>query len=84
MATEGAVAANRAVGLKGDHPLWSRIIKNPDENTGPLACPFAHLLTTLSRPLAPHCLLRSRAPLRSLIRSLAHFAHSLARGKVNF
>ena len=38
----------------------------------------------LTRSLAPDCLLRSRPPLRSLIRSLAHFAHSLARGKVNY
>ena len=33
--------------------------------------------------LAPPCSLRSRAPLRSLVRSLAHFAHSLTRGTVN-
>ena len=42
-------------------------------STGPLARPFA-------RSLAPDCSLRSRPPLRSL----AHFTHSLARGKVNF
>ena len=34
-----------------------------------------------SRLRTPH---RSRPPLRSLVRSLAHLAHSLARGKVNF
>ena len=33
--------------------------------------------------LAPDCSLHSRPPLHSLVRSLAHFAHSLARGKVN-
>jgi len=41
-------------------------------------------LAPLTRSLAPDCSLRSRPPLRSLVRSLAHFAHSLARGKVNY
>ena len=41
------------------------------------------LLALLTRSLAPDCSLRSRPPLRSLVRSLAHFAHSLARGTVN-
>ena len=49
----------------------------------PLAHLFARLLAPLTRSLAPDCSLRSRPPLRSLVRSLAHFAHSLARGKVN-
>ena len=40
-------------------------------------------LAPLTRSLAPDCSLRSRPPLRSLVRSLAHFAHSLARGTVN-
>ena len=53
-------------------------------NTGPLARPFARSLAPLTRELAPDCSLRSRPPLRSLVHSLAHFAHSLARGKVNF
>ena len=44
---------------------------------------FAHSLAPLPRSLALDCSLRSRPPLRSLVRSLAHFAHSLARGKVN-
>ena len=81
-----------------DYPvLWSKTARNPDVSTGPLARPFAlslALLTRLHAPLtrshthltcslAPPCLLRSRDPLRSLIRLLAHFAHSLARGKVN-
>ena len=43
-------------------------------STGPLARLFV-------RSLAPDCSLRLRPPLRSLVRSLAHFAHSLARGK---
>ena len=64
--------------------LWSRTAKNTDCSTGPLARPFARSLAPLTRSLAPACSLRSRPPLRSLLRSLAHFAHSLARGKVNF
>ena len=55
--------------------LWSRKAKNTDCSTGPLAHPF-------TRSLAPHYSLRSRALLHSLVRWLAHFAHSLARGKV--
>ena len=43
---------------------WARIIKNPDCSTGPLACPFTHLLAPLIRSLAPHYSLRSCAPLR--------------------
>ena len=66
------------------YALWSEIKKNTDVRTGPLARPFARSLTPLTRPLAPDCSLCSRPPLRSLVRSLAHFAHSLARGKVNF
>ena len=57
--------------------LWSKIEKNTDIY-GPLAHPFARSLAPLTRSLAPDCSLRSRAPLRSL----AHFAHSLARGTV--
>ena len=57
--------------------------KNTDCSAGPLARPFAHSLAPLTRSLAPDYLLRSRPPLRSLVRSLAHFAHSLARGTVN-
>ena len=57
---------------------------NQDVSTGPLARPFTCSLTPLTRSLASDCSLRSRPPLRSLVRSLAHFAHSLARGKVNF
>ena len=64
------------------YALWARSTKNPDQRTGPLACPFARSLAPLSRSLAPHYLLRSRAPLRSLSRSLARFAQSLA-GTVN-
>ena len=64
-----------------DWALWSTIFKNPDESTGPLACPFACLLLTCL--LAPPSLLCSQAPLRSLVRLLTHFAHSLACGTVN-
>ena len=63
--------------------LWSMTTKNSDCSTGPLARPFARSLAPLTRSLAPDCSLRSRPPLRSPVRSLAHFAHSLARGTVN-
>ena len=56
---------------------------NRDVSTRPLARPFARSLAPLTRSLAPDCSLRSRPPLRSLVRSLAHFAHSLAHGTVN-
>ena len=62
--------------------LWARTTKN----TGPLARPFDGSLASFTRSLAPDCSLRSRTPLRSLVRSLArslaYFAHSLARGTV--
>ena len=64
--------------------LWARSAKNTHVCTGPLARPFARSLAPLTRSLALDCSLRSRPPLRSLVRSLTHFAHSLARGKVNF
>ena len=51
---------------------WSRITKNPDLSIGLLARPFARLLAPLTCSLAPPCLLCSRAPLHSLVRSLAH------------
>ena len=63
--------------------LWSITAKNTDRNTGPLARPFARSLAPLARSLAPDCSLRSRPPLRSLVRSLARFVHSLAHGTVN-
>ena len=66
-----------------DDELWSGTNKNQDVSTGPLARPFACLLVPLTRSLAPDCSLRSRPPLRSFICSLAHFAHSFARGTVN-
>ena len=64
--------------------LWSGTNKSRDVSTGSLAHPFARLLAPLTRSLAPDCSLRSRLALRSLVRALAHFAHSLARRKVNF
>ena len=42
---------------------------------------FACSLAPLTRSLAPDF---SHPPLRSLVRSLAHFAHSFAHGKVNY
>ena len=62
--------------------LWSITAKNTDCSTGPLARPFARWLAPLTHSLAPDCLLRSHPPLCSLVRSLAHFAHFLARGTV--
>ena len=50
-------------------PQWSRITKNPDVSTEPLACPFARSLAPLTHSLAPH-LLCYCAPLRSLTHSL--------------
>ena len=64
--------------------LWSGTNKNRDVNTGPIARPFALSLTPLTRLVAPDCSLHSRPLLRSLIRSLAHFADSRAHGKVNY
>ena len=63
--------------------LWSITAKNTDCSTGPLARLLAHSLAPLTHSLAPDCSLLSRPPLHSLVRSLAHLAHSLARGKVN-
>ena len=76
---------------KGFHPFcslspsqWGRTTNNRDVSTGPLARLFAHLLAPLTRLLIPDCLLCSRPLLRSLVCLLAHFAHSLAPGKVNY
>ena len=63
--------------------LWARMTKNTDWNTGPLAHLFARLLALLTCSLALHCLLCSRAPLRSLVRSLTPFAHFRVCGTVN-
>ena len=51
--------------------LWSGTNKKRDVSTGPLARLFAHSLAPLTCSLAPDCSLRSRPPLRSLVRSLA-------------
>ena len=73
---------------KDEHnALWSETNKNRDVITGPLARPFAPSrspLSPLTRSLAPDCLLCLRPLLRSLVCSLAHSPHSLARGKVNY
>ena len=63
--------------------LWSITAKNTDCSTRPLARPFPRSLAPLTRSLAPDCSLRSCPPLCSLVRSLTHFAHSLASGTVN-
>ena len=57
--------------------LWSITAKNTDCSTGPLAHPFAHSLALLTRLLVPDRSLRSRPPLRSLVRSLARSLTSL-------
>ena len=47
-------------------------------STGSFAPPLTRSLTPLTHSLAPHCSLRSRAPLRSFVRSLARsLTHSL-------
>ena len=51
------------------------------QTEGSFARPFTPKLAPFTRPPAPHHLLCSCIPLRSLVGSLAHFAHSLARGK---
>ena len=56
---------------------------NRDVGTETPARLFARSLATLTHSLTPHYSLRSRPPLRSLVRSLAHFAHPLARGTSN-
>ena len=66
-----------------NHALWSKTTEKLDISTGPLAHPFARLLALLTHSLTLDCSPHSRPPLRSLVRSLAHFAHSFARGKVN-
>ena len=63
--------------------LWARMTKNPDVSTGPLTRLFARSLAPLACLLALDYLLRLQAPLCSLARLLAYFAHSLARGAVN-
>ena len=69
--------------LHDDDAQWFETTKNQDVSTGPLDCPFTYSILPLTHLLAPHCLLCLRAPLRSFICSLAHFAHSRAHGKVN-
>ena len=36
-------------------PLWSRMTKNVDVSSGPIACPFARSFTLLTHSLARHC-----------------------------
>ena len=54
------------------HVQWFGTAKNWDKSTGPRALPFAHLLAPLTHFLAPHCSLRSSAPLRLSVCSLTH------------
>ena len=77
IATATAIAYSDAIATA---TLWSGTNKNRDVSTGPLARPFDRSLAPLTRSLAPDCSLCSHPPLRPLVRSLAHFAHSLALG----
>ena len=63
--------------------LWSRTAKNTACSTGPLACLSARSLAPLTSSLAQHYSLCLRAPLCSLVCSLAHFAHSRTHGTAN-
>ena len=74
-------AEEKEVAAHGE-PNDSRI---DSKSTGPVARPFTRSLALLTHWLAPHCSLRSRAPLRSFVRSLARsLTHSRARGKEMF
>ena len=78
----GICTKDKRTDRQGSAP-WSGSTKNRNVSTGPLARAFARLLAPLTRLLAPPYSLCLRTPLRSLARSLTHFAHSRARGKVN-
>ena len=58
--------------VKNAYALWSRSTKNPNGSTGPLARPHARLLAPFIHSLDSHCSLRSRALLRSFVRTLFH------------
>ena len=62
---------------------WFSTARSRDVSTGPFARPPTLSPAPLTRSLALDCSLCSYPPLRSLVRSLAHFAHFLARGIVN-
>ena len=52
--------------------LWSKITRNPDVSTEPLARPFTYWLALLTHSLALHSLLRWRAQMRSFVCSHSH------------
>ena len=56
----------------GSMQSWLKRYEIDALGTGPFTPPFACSLAPLTQSLAPHCSLRSRAPLRSFVRSLAH------------
>ena len=63
--------------------LWCKQPRIQTFSTGQLTRLFARSFAlAATHLLTPHCLLHSRAPLHSLICSLAHIAHSRACGKV--
>ena len=80
----GSVPAQCSSSSSSSLALWSRIIKKPDWATRLFIPSFARSLAPLTGSLAPDCPLHSHPLLHSLVCSLAHFAHSLARGKVNY
>ena len=59
---------------------WFRTAEYRDASIGSFAQPLAHSIASLPNSLAPHCSLRSRVPLRSLVFSLSC---SRAHGKVS-
>ena len=61
-------------------PLFHSGSKQPWIETQVLGHSLVRLLAPLSYSLAPPCLLRSRAPLCSLVLSLTHFTHSRESG----
>ena len=69
---------------EGNEARMNYGLEQPTIQTAVLSHSLVRLLAPLTLSLAPNCSLRSRPPLCSLVRSPAHVAHSLVRGKVNF
>ena len=67
------------------HHSWQNDLEINAWSTRPFARPLGRLLAPHNQSLAPHCWRRSRTPLRSFIRSLAHsLIGSQAHGKEFF
>ena len=67
--------------LRWSHSTRGRITMK-STRTWPFAGPLAHSLAPLTHSLAPYCSLRSRAPLRSFVRSLARSLAPELMGKI--